>query len=445
MNALKMLLTSKSPELLGRMSPDLFGVLDLQKIFRLITNFYGEHGEFMGWSTLISEIERRSTDLQKASFLTGLVQDIRDRDTSGLSFEETLKALNEYRRFRVILTRTDSLIGAVEGKNAEAAVATLQQMYEDVFTSASAGHDLDSCDMVNMAGKQVKFNFRKTGIDGIDRRGGLIEGGYTILGAVAKAGKSTMAIQCGLHSYDTSPGSVAVFTYEQQAGEIRSRILSNRADLDLGLIMSGLMTPEQRLLLRVAEAQHLTDFTETMRDYCHQRAAQADDDFWPGFWNQFAARENRFLLIDRGPNWDELFTQMDILHKSRGVKMFIVDYPFLVPRGNSDSHMASWEYNLKQSQKLKQFASRNKCWVIAPAQFDDKNDTLKFVKNAVNDCDLFIALTQEDGDTDIGEAGAVTATFKAYRNFLSIPGEPILQPFKMLREFQYSRFRYFAY
>ncbi len=65
---------------------------------------------------------------------------------------------------------------------------------------------------------------------------------------------------------------------------------------------------------------------------------------------------------------------------------------------------------------------------------------MRFVSNAINAADLVIAMSVEEGDDEVGDMGSITLTFKAYRNFKSIDGEPTLMPFKLLKEFNKARF-----
>lgn len=445
MNALKLLMQAKSPELLSRMSPELFATTELSSMYKLIALHYAGTGQFLGWDALAAEVDRRVTDPDKSRFLSGIIQDIRERDISGQGADQVLEHLDNHRKLRVLVGHTVPLLEAVERKDVDEALARMREMYDQVTASNTAFADIDEHDMTRMTGRKVQFNFRHTGIGGIDRRGGLIQGGMTIVGAEAKMGKSTLAVQMGLHSHDHYEGSSAIFTFEQTAAEIRSRILSARSEVDLGMLMSDLLDPEARLKVRLAEVGHLCYLDEDMADYVVEMAVQDAEQFWPAFWQRYQPRDNRMYLMDNHPDWDQLFAQMDLLYKMKKVRLFIIDYPFLIRRGREYRELSSWEYHLKMSQRLKAFASRNKCWVITPAQYDATNDSLKFVKNAVNDCDLFIALSQEEGDKDMPPAGAVTATFKAYRNFLSIPDEPQLTPFKMLRRFDISKFLYFNF
>jgi ribosomal protein L12E/L44/L45/RPP1/RPP2 len=438
MNAIKLLMARKSPELLSRLESDLFGTRELSSIAKLIALGYATTGRFPGWDDLTAEIDRRVTDPDKLKFLLSTLGSIKERDISGVHEESLIQHLDDHRKLRILVGGTAPLLDAVERKNIDEALAQLHEMYASVHASTAAFAEIDNHDMTRMTGKKVKFNFRKTGIGGIDRRGGRIEGGLMLIGAEAKAGKSTLAVQQLLYAYDNYEGSCAVFTYEQQASELRARILSARSNIDLGMIVSDLLTPEDRRKLRLAEVAHLCHLEGDMEDYVATTAGQGDEAFWLGFWTKFKPRKNRIYLMDNHPDWDQLFVQMDLLCKMKDVTDFVIDYPFLVPRGKGYRELASWEYALKMSQKLKSFASENKSWVTAPAQYDSTSGSLKFVKNAINDCDLFIALSQEEGDKDMPPAGAVTAEFKAYRNFLTIPDEPTLQNFKLLKRFDVS-------
>lgn len=443
-NALKLLLDSKSPELLARFKGDHFGTKDLNNLYRLVSLHFAGTGQILGWDALASEIVGRVKDPQKASFLSDLVMDIKGRDINGMDSDYVIQELEKHRKYRIILDGSGDLLDSVEGQDIDRAVEKLRGMYQSVFEEA-AGINFESYDAVNLVGKKSKFHFRQTGIPGIDRRGGLIEGGLTVIGAEQKQGKSTLATQFATFGHDNYEGSTAIFTYEQGAKEIWSRIRSARSGVDLGLIMSDMLSSEETLKVRLAEASFLCDMNDNIQDFVNEMTALDDDEFWPSYWSHFQPRNNRFLLMDHGPDWDTLFVQMEMLIKHKGVKFFVIDYAFLVPRGRMDGNMEGWKYNLIQSQKLKAFARRNKVWVVTPAQYDAKSDSLKYIKGILNDVDLFIKMYQQDEDRGLGDAGAVTVEMGCYRNFLTIPGEPTLQPFKMLRRFDISRLEYFEY
>jgi hypothetical protein len=79
--------------------------------------------------------------------------------------------------------------------------------------------------------------------------------------------------------------------------------------------------------------------------------------------------------------------------------------------------------------------------MITPAQLDfDKKSgetKIKFGQNIINDCDLCVVMYSTDDDIKLG---TVTCEFKAIRNGLSVPDRPFNAPFKLMKEFEYSRF-----
>jgi hypothetical protein len=196
--------------------------------------------------------------------------------------------------------------------------------------------------------------------------------------------------------------------------------------------------------MRVTEAKFYTNFTANMMDFIDQNKSTADAEFWPSFFSQFTGRQNEFYLFDHKPDWDNLFVQMKLLRDSKGVRKFCVDYPYLITRGQTDRHLQQWEYSLAMTQKLKCFAGEGGKYscVLAPAQYDSKEDSLRYVKGAVNAADLFLKMAVKEGDEGLGPAGAVTVDYGKYRNYLSIPSQPTLEPFKVIKDFAHSKFLY---
>ena len=451
LNAIKRIIESRDPQLLSRFNRDHFGHHDTGGIYTLVQVFYASHGEMIGWDGLVSEVATRVKDVDACTILIDLIGTIKDRDIQGVKTDLIHKELNNSKILRQVLSGSQALATTLTTADAEGAITAIQELYVNVTgTMSDVGFDLNGGDVWNLAGKDNKFNFRKTGIDGIDRRGGRIEGGLTLLGAVAKAGKSTLAQKFITHSHKNyTDGGCAYFTWEQGQVELLCRFLADIGDINIGLLVSDMLTPEERIRKRIAQIGLSMNITDNMLDMVNDKTyvEMNDLDFYELFKPTFAGNElaQKLYLFEHAPDWDNLFIQMDMLNTQCGVVDFAIDYPHLIGRGMMDRHLQTWEYNLQKIQELKAFARQRKCFITAPMQYDDTNDKLKFVSNAVNACDLYVALNQEEGDEEIGTMGAVTATIKAMRNFLSIPGEPSLTPFKLLKKFNYSRFENFNF
>lgn len=440
--ALNKILASRNPELLTMFPVEMFGNKDIGNMYRLVRMFYGEHGEFIGWDGLLAELENRVPSKEKLDFLKGMVADIKAIDDS-TSTEMILGKLKEQHQFRVLIAGAGDLTNAISIKDMEQSRARVIEMYDAMFGGDQA-HNFTAAGMRSMAGKPIKYNFYKTGIKPLDERGGLIEGGLTIIAGESGAGKSTLAQQFLQYSYHNDANSCAIFSFEQSKQELRARILASEGNLDVSLISADLLTPEQRLHMRITEAKFYSTFDQNIADFIDQNKALNDELFWPMFFDHFSGRPNEFYLFDHKPDWDNLFVQMKLLRDTKGVKKFCVDYPYLVQRGQTERHLQQWEYALAMTQKLKAFAGEGGKYseVLAPAQYDAKEDSLRYVKGAVNACDLFLKMAVKEGDEGLGPAGAVTTDYGKYRNYLSIPGQPVLQPFKLIKDFAHSKFIY---
>ncbi len=438
-NALKKLLHDRSPELLVAVSPEYFGNSELKKIFLLIRKFYLDQGEYPGWDVLRAQVARLCTTQDKAQFMLGLLDQIQKRDISGLTDEVLLKELQDYHKFRLVLDKAGDLVTAVEAKDIDKTLGVLQGLYDSVYMADSGS--LDDADMANMASEDIKFNFHKTGIKEIDLRGGLIDGGYTIIGAAAKQGKSTMCGQIALHQYLHEQRDICYLSYEMSAHECRSRFFANYCNVNLGRIMSGSLSEEERDQMLVKESQFYCGESEEIYKFAFDNRTLTRNEYFKKLFDKFPKRPNKFYIIDERLPWPDLFAKMQLMAETKGVKTFIVDYINLVPMGFDTKNLASWEALLHQSRKLKNFSHKYGLNMITPAQLDfDKKSgetKIKFGQNIINDCDLCVVMYSTDDDIKLG---TVTCEFKAIRNGLSVPDRPFNAPFKLMKEFEYSRF-----
>lgn len=438
LNAIKKLMTDKTPELLVSISPDYFGNGELKKIFMLIRKFYMENSEFPGWATLSQYIGGLCKTADKAKFMMALMKQIEERDISGLSDDLLLKELRDFQKFRLVLSKAGDLVQAVEDKDIDKTLGRLKELHDDVFLNSSK-ECLDLADMSSRAGQKITFNFLSTGIEPIDKRGGLIEGGYTIIAGAAKAGKSALAGQIAMHQYLHENASVAYFSLEMQYEELRARLMSNHASIDVGTLMDDNLSPEERTQLRKCEADFYCIGTEDLQVDLNLTT----DQFFEHVFATYPRRENKFYIFDDRLDWDEFWIRAELLATTKGVKVFVLDYPFLCNRGASNKDLAQWEYALLQSKNLKTFAHKHKCCVITPAQLDQgkkgEDPKLRFVTNQITNCDLCLYLINGDDDKTLG---TITVRFGAYRNFRTIKDQPVLKDFKLEKQLQYSRFAY---
>lgn len=440
LNAIKFLMTKRNPELLVRLDVSLFGNELLAKIFMLVKRFYIENSVVMGWDVLRSKVVEKCDSPDRLKAIMILLDQIQERDIEGLTDDLLIGEMRDLGKCRVVLGRLEDITRAAEQRDTSAVLGHFRQAYEAI-TIEDSQHE-DEADLASLAGKDIQFNFHKTGFPPLDKRGGLIEGGVTIVGGEAKQGKSNFTKQVAIYNFEEYQDTVALFSYEQGKQEQRARILSEKADIDVGRIMSKQITLEEQIALRYAEAKLLLRPYDDLPAFCEASRSMSNTEFFEVLFNTYTLKDNRFLIYDDPLNWDDLFVKMELVHSTKGVTFFIIDYPYLVPRGFSDRGLANWEYNLTQSKKLKHFARKHGVRIMTPAQYDSKEDTLRYVKGVINDCDLFLAISQSKDDEALGQ---VTVSYKAYRNFFSIPGEPFLTPFKLVKELNKSRFVYMEF
>lgn len=436
--AIKKVLEDKNPQLLVAVSPDYFGNGELRKIFLLLRKYYTEHSEFISFDTLKALVAKACTTAEKTKFMLMLLDQIANKDVSGLHDEVLLKELQDFHKFRLILGKAQPLIDAVAAKDVDQALGNLKELYDSVFLS-SLGSDNRVVELSEIATEEVKYEFYGTGLKPIDERGGLIKSGYTIIAAPAKTGKSTLAGMFGLHHYLHEGLSVFYQSLEMGRAEVRSRIFANCASVDIGNLLDGNLSDEEKIRLFKTEAAFYCLGTEELE----VDPSLTREEFFEYVFTTYERRPNKFFVCDEPFDWDELWAHLTLMVTTKGVKTIIIDYPWLVSRGRAHKELASWEYNLLQSKNIKSFARKYGVQMICPAQLDKgkKGDDpkLRFVSNAINDCDLALYLvnTEEDKTLD-----TVTVKWGAARNFKTVPGKPYLEDFKLQKELNFSRFSY---
>lgn len=439
LNTIKKLMVSKDPELLVALSTEHFGNKDVRNLFMIIRKFYTENSEFMGWATLRQYVSTACKTADKAKFMMSLLEQVEKRDIAGLTNELLLEELSNYQKFRIVLNKTSDLVSAVENKDIDTTLATLQDLYTSVHIQGCTS--LDDYDMTRIAKGGAKFEFRKTGFKDIDARGGLIKGGYTIIAADAKQGKSTLCGNIAKHQYLHEEGSVCVLSYEMSAQEYYSRIISAHCSVDLGRVMSGTLTTEELQEVRVKESQFYVGDSEEVAEFARANASMPQDQYMDALMSTYPSRSNKFFIIDERLDWSNLFAKMQLLAETKGVVTFVIDYINLVPMGADTRNLSQWEAILHQSRKLKNFSHKYGLNVITPAQLSvgkkGEDNKIRFASNIIADCDLCIAMFMDDQDKTLD---TVTCEFKAIRNGLSVPGVKFNASFKLAKEFHMSRF-----
>lgn len=441
LNAICFIMNQKSPEFLAKLDGDLFDNKDLKNVFRLIQGFYLQSGQFPGWDTLTADVVKRCNTKDKSEFLSSLLLQVRERGIQGLTEDSLLRELQDFKKLRLLLESSGELVSAIQRKDAKQAVASLKSAYDRVCVSSE--YNLDECTVDNLFQDDTKYMFTTTGIKDLDKRGPLINKGLTILAGSYGAGKSVVSLQVAIHSYLKYQSNVSYHSYELSKEEIKARIISNISDVDLGNIISGNLTKDELLKVRKASAEFVCIVDNTIEDFCKQTLDEPLKEFYNLLYNQYEKRPNKFYVFDELSNWDELLIKLDLLAATRNVNFTVIDYITLVPYGKMEYGMARWEYILLKNQQLKEISKKyNFKNILLPLQFNDKQDELKFATNLANAVDLYLKITQDDDDKELN---TVTVNYGKFRNFLSIKGEPTLQPFKLLRSFDRSKFENFSF
>lgn len=434
-NALNLLMSIRKPELLVKLTPDLFGNEDLKNLFNLIKRFYTEKGTWIGWDVLNAVVSKAARSQERADYLMKLILKIRDRDTEGLTEEDLLQELGDFRSLRTVMDISEELVSAVEQKDAAKVTALYKKGYEKICFSTV---DEEESDLGMLSFEETPTKFRTTGFKPLDDRSGFAEGSLVLLGGDSGTGKSTLAHCIGVHNYYNYPGSVAYWTYEQGKKEIASRVWSRTSQVDLGNIIGGTLSVAEKLVLRKTKAQFL--FKDVPEDSLERLLSdfsnKPENEYMQELYKTLEPRENKFMMFDDCLDFDSLLMKMELLYAVKGVRVFIVDYITLIPRGRLERQLAQWEYNLYKSAMLKTFARKHgDVIVITPVQFDSKEDKLRLASNMINDADICLTMKQTEADA---ACDLVTTTFKKYRNFTGAA----LKDFKMLKAFDKAGFEY---
>lgn len=436
LNAIKKIMAAKNPELLTKIKHTDFGNEELAKLFLLIRKFFVDKSEWLGWDVLKSIVTSKCTTQDKSKYLTSLLDQIQERDISGLSEEMLIQEMNEAGRCRSVLDSIKEIALAAERRDLEAVQGLYRTGYEKAFLSDSGASD--ECNLVNMAGEDVTFNWRTTGIQGIDERNGITTGALVLLCGDTGTGKSTAAHSIGVHQFKKYSSGVMYASWEQGRKEIMARIFSYESDVDLGKIIDDELDIEERHKLRNAKLSLLFQLEDKdVEKFLKENEGVNEELFIKQASAEFKSKENGFFIYDDGPNFDDLLVRMELLRSTKNVELFVVDYLTIIPPGHEHRSLQSWEVYIKMSQQLKNFARKNDVTVIAPLQFDGKEGKIRFSKNILNDADLAIFMSQDKEDV---EMNTVTISFGKYRNFKTIKGKP-LQSFKLMRSFETAKFR----
>ena len=441
LSIIKILIEGKSPELLVRLTPEYFGNKDVGNLFRVIKNFYIDHGQFLGYDALKAELESRVRDADKCKFLSGLVDDTKERDISGLTESYLMDELRKQKQFRAAISGVGAVVDAVDKKDANSVIGSVQSLYENMFAD-SVSESLASADMVAMTGKKVEFQFIRTSLAQLDIYGGLIESGLSMILAESGRGKTHMATQWAKYHHDNYEGSTLVASWEQGASELRARILSNASEVDLGTVTLGKYTDEELLKIRLAEVRHLCGPDEEVLEFARRTYKLPDKDFWENIWTSYEPQKNRFYLLDTAPDWDTLFVTMEMMVQSRGVRFIVLDYPEIISRPSSGASQPRWEFALNMIGKLKAFCRRHNVRIVFPAQWSESADHIRYNSGAINFVDLAVALAESDEDK---EYGTYTVQFKKYRNFIAPVGGGTPQDFKVLKRLNVAKFEDFNF
>lgn len=435
LNAICFIMNQKSPEFLAKLDGDLFDNKDLKNVFRLIQGFYLQSGQFPGWDTLTADVVKRCNTKDKSEFLSSLLLQVRERDIQGLTEESLLSELQDFKKLRLLLESSGELVSAIQRKDAKQAVASLKSAYDRVCVSSE--YNLEDSDIDSLAGDDIKYEFKKTGIYEIDKRSGISTGSLVLICGESGSGKSTLAHSMGVYNYLNNNEGVAYWSWEQGTKEITSRIWSYCSDVDLGSIISGTLTDEEKFKVRLAKAKFLCDSSTDFKEFCDTTKGETESEFVKLLTDTYGRKSHNFFIFDNCPTFDELLIQMELLRQTRNVKMFVVDYLTLVNLGPRGAKMASWEQALTMSKELKTFARKNKVIVITPLQYDSGSQKIRFSSNIINDADLSLAMSEDEDDKELG---VVTCKFLKYRNFTSVKNEPVLKEFKLLKSFHTAKF-----
>ncbi len=189
----------------------------------------------------------------------------------------------------------------------------------------------------------------RTGFPAFDEAsGGFARKDLVLVAATTGGGKSVMAEQLAINSYLLDNRRTAIVSFEMDADELYSRLLSNITEIPF----------EKVYLKRLSPAQISRCLTAWKAFNEHGEKNGCSFDIWC-------------------PTFDVNADALSKTLKPRGYDMVLVDYVGLV---DSDKKLALWESLGEITRSFKLMANEQNCVVVVFAQLDEDTNKVKYSK-----------------------------------------------------------------
>ena len=295
-------------------------------------------------------------------------EDLRDVLKSSLKKAKSCKKTSEFKSVRTMLERYRK-IRAVYGlakasleelEKSEIDIDTLLNNLSEGVSKANAGLVEDqfflnfgtndtSESIVERLCNNEQNNRLKTGYNAYDKRnGGLPEKGVFIISATTSGGKSTVAMNLGVHLYLHENRSVCRISLEMDDLQETRRLASHLTQIPFNKFKTGKLNSAEKQTLK----RKMSAFSEHGKKH---------------------GIVHTTISPTRGVSIDEAFAMVTPF----GYQIIMIDYIGLLTGMDAQSQ---WFQLNEVAAQAKRFSNANNCLVIILAQLDDTTDKLRYAK-----------------------------------------------------------------
>ena len=330
---------------------------DHQKWFDAIRDCYSETGQ----CDSIAIRTRMINEGQERAFTSKFDQIVLS-PTTGTSLDPHIDALLDSYHLRQLKSFAQDVLQTRTAEEAQGIMT--RAVNETLADRGDAGESIAS-----LAGKEGVLStadrLTPTGFLGLDKIiRGIGDTDLVCIGGHAKQGKTTLAEQISLDMSKVDPTNF--YSLEMPRDELIQKAVSRKAHVDYNTLTGGLLSTEEKA-----------------------RVKTTLDAFRSGIY--------KFKIYDRYFHIDEILAHAKVDVMQNNLKRIVIDYIQLC-EVTREKGMSRYEIVGQITRKMKQFAVKNRCSVIALSQFNgDKNDRpgLQSFRESANigqDCNIGLAV-----------------------------------------------------
>lgn len=340
--------------LLGRLNKEHFYNPPTLAAFNRISTIAKKRYEILSRDELVADpvIDEDLRDVLKASLKKVKPNKKRSENKS------TQSILERYRKIRALYAMAASTLDELEkpeidldvlmNQVSEAVSKTNSGVSDDQFFLNFGTNDT-SKDIVDRLCTNEQSVRLGTGYAAYDKRnGGLPDKGVFIISATTSGGKSTVAMNLGVHLYLHENRSICRISLEMDDMQETRRLASHLTQIPFNKFKSGKLSITDKQLLK----RRMKEFTDH---------------------GQKHGITHTTISPDKGVSIDEAFAMVSPF----GYKIIMIDYIGLLTGMDAQSQ---WFQLNEVAAQAKRFSNANNCLVIILAQLDDTTDKLRYAK-----------------------------------------------------------------